>query len=230
MKTKNETLTKEELKGLLDLTPENVEKVFLYSASDRDGNRILSNDENKYIALIHEVNACEKSDDRFPNVYFNEYKLRDARVAVINFLRQLRITFLNKGLSPEDERYKKIITSDYVRLKICDGTNVTKMNDGVENMKFATVWADKEHPESLNQLLTLAVGLRLIEPLKQTNHVDMNGKPILAINTTKGVFPRMMPQMSMETKKSLEVLMMKQMQKPTPPTAPSGQGEDGGRE
>ena len=76
MKTKNETLTKEELKGFLDLTPENVEKVFLYSASDRDGNRILSNDENKYIALIHEVNACEKSDDRFPNVYFNEYKFK----------------------------------------------------------------------------------------------------------------------------------------------------------
>lgn len=230
METRNVTPTKEELKGMLDLTAENVEKIFLFSTSDANGKKILSNNSQEYNAIIKETNICEKPNDMFPTVYFDIVNLRDAKICVANFLKQLRIAFLNKGLSPEDARYKKLITSDYARLKMCDGTNVTKMNDGAGIMKYATVWADNKHPEALKQFLALMRGLEFIEPLKQTNQLDKNGKPIFAIDTTKGVFPGMIPQMSMETKKALEVLMMKQMQKPTPPTAPSRQGEDGGRE
>ena len=230
MENKKETLTKEELKGMLDLTPENVERVFLYATADKNGKRILSKDNTKYDALIHEVNACEKPDSRFSTVYFNEFKLVDTRFTVGNFLRQLRISFLNKGLSPDNEKYIKCIPSDYARLKICDGTNVIKMNDGTGSMKFATVWVGNDQPETLNQLLTLAIGNNLIEPMRVTNKIGKDGKPVLGIDTTKGAFPGWIPLLSAETTKSLEALMMKQMQKPTVPTAPSGQGEDGSRE
>lgn len=228
MENNKKTLTEEELKGMLDLTPENVEKIYIFSTTDYDGKKILSKSEENF--FVDKVDICKEPNDLFPPVYMDMHKLRTARVTVLNFLRQLRITFMNKGLSPEDERFKKMITADYARLKICDGTNVTKMNDGTGSMKYATVWANEKHPEALNQLLALAVGLEFIEPLKKTNQIGKNGKPIFAIDTTKGFLPELMPQMSMETKKALEALMMKQMQKTTAPTAPSGQGEDGVRE
>ena len=135
MGNENKTLA-DECKGILDLTPENVERVFLYASADQGGKRILSKDKTMYDALIHEVNACEKPDSRFPTVYFNEFKLLNTRLVVRNFLRQLRIFFLNKGLSPDNEKYVKCIPSDYARLKVCDGTNVIKMNDGAGWMKY----------------------------------------------------------------------------------------------
>ena len=104
------------------------------------------------------------------------------------------------------------------------------MNDGTGSMKFATVWVGNDQPETLNQLLTLAIGNNLIEPMRVTNKIGKDGKPVLGIDTTKGAFPGLIPLMSAETKKALEALMIKQMKKPTAPTAPSGQGEDGSRE
>lgn len=188
MENEKNTLT-EELKGMLDLTPENVERVFLYATADKNGKRILCKDSSKYDALIHEVNACAKPDSRFSTVYFNEFNLVNTRFAVGCFLRQLRISFLNKGLNPDNEKYIKCIPSDYARLKICDGTNVIKMNDGTGSMKFATVWVGNDQPETLNQLLTLAIGNNLMDPLKVTNRIGKDGKPILGIDTTKGAFP-----------------------------------------
>ena len=210
MENEKNTLT-EELKGMLDLTPENVERVFLYATADKNGKRILCKDSSKYDALIHEVNACAKPDSRFSTVYFNEFNLVNTRFAVGCFLRQLRISFLNKGLNPDNEKYIKCIPSDYARLKICDGTNVIKMNDGTGSMKFATVWVGNDQPETLNQLLTLAIGNNLMDPLKVTNRIGKDGKPILGIDTTKGAFPGLIPLMREEKKKALEALVIKQL-------------------
>ena len=83
------------------------------------------------------------------------------------------------------------------------------MNDGTGWMKYATVWVGNNQPEALNQLLTLAIGNNLIEPMKITNRMGKDGKPVLGIDTTEGIFPGMVPLMSAETQKVLEALMKK---------------------
>ena len=230
MENEKNTLT-EELKGMLDLTPENVERVFLFSTVDADNKNIEPNDEKKYRAVIKEVNLCNQPNDMYPPAFFNMINFPKTRGCVANLIKQLRICFLNKGLRPDDPKYKKVITKDYARLKICDGkTNMVPMKDGEGMLKYATMWADQNHTESLDKLLYLAIGLDFMEPLKITNQKDKAGNPILAIDTTKGIFPGIIPLMSKETKESLEEVFTARMQKPTAPTAPSGQGEDGSRE
>ena len=222
--------TKEELE-YLDLTPENVDKVFLFSTVDADNKKIEANDEKKYRAVIKEVNLCNQPNDMYPPAFFNMINFPKTRGCVANLIKQLRICFLNKGLRPDDPKYKKVITKDYARLKICDGkTNMVPMKDGEGMLKYATMWADQNHTESLDKLLYLAIGLDFMEPLKITNQKDKAGNPILAIDTTKGLLPGIIPQMSKETKESLEEVFIARMKKPTAPTAPSGQGEDGSRE
>lgn len=222
--------TKEELK-YLDLTPENVDKVFLFSTLDSDNKIIETNDDSKYRAMIKEINLCDKPNDMYPPVYVNMFNFVETRGVVSDFIRQLRICFLNKGLKPDDPRYKKVITKDYARLKICDGkTNMVPMKDGEGMLKYATMWADQNHTKSLDKLLYLAIGHNFMEPLKITKQKDKEGNPILAIDTTKGLLPGIIPQMSKETKESLEEVFIARMKKPTAPTAPSGQGEDGSRE
>lgn len=222
--------TKEELE-YLDLTPENVDKLFLFCTVDFDEKKIETNDKDQYKAIIGDINLCDTPNDKYPPVYVNMLKFVETRGIVADLIRQLYICFLNKGLKPDNSKYKKVITKDYARLKICDGkTNMVPMKDGKGMLKYATMWADQNHTESLDKLLYLAVGHRLIYPLKVVDQKDKAGNPILAIDTTKGILPGMIPQMSKETKESLEEVFTARMQKPTPPTAPSGQGEDGSRE
>lgn len=226
MEIKSEFLTKENLKRVIDLTPENVEKVFEYATTNENGEKILSNDADKYDTLIKEVNICGEPNNRFPTTYFDLLKLQNTDVCVANFLRQTRIAHLNKGLSPEDERFTKLITFDYAGLRIFNGTNGIKMKDGEGIMKYASALPRK----TIAQMLSLAIGHKFIEPLKETEKIDKEGNHILVMDSSKGIFRGMVPIISMETKKFLEESIMSRMQKPTPPTAPSGQGEDGGRE
>lgn len=197
----------------LDLTPENVEKVFLYCTVDADNKKIESNDENKYRAVIMEINLCEQHNDMHLPVYVNMVTFPKTRQVVADLIKQLRICWINKGLKPEDPNYKRVITKDYARLKICDGkTNMVPMKDGSGMLKYATMWADQNHTDALDKLLYLGVGLDFIKPLKVTNQKDKNGNQILAIDTTKGIFPGIIPLMSKETKESLEEVFRKHTQ------------------
>ena len=197
----------------LDLTPENVEKVFLYCTVDADNKKIESNDDNKYRAMIKEINLCDQPNNIYSPIYVNMFNFVDTRGVVSDFIRQLRICWINKGLKPEDPKYKGLITKNYARLKICDGkTNMIPMRDGEGMLKYATIWADQKHTDALNKLLCLGIGHGFIEPLKVANQKDKNGDPILVIDTTKGLFPGIIPQMSKETKESLEEVFRKHTQ------------------
>ena len=104
MKNEKVILTEEELSGILDLTPENVEKIYVFSSTNYNGEKLLSKSEENY--FINKIDICREQVDSFPSVYIDMHKLRTVRVPVLNFLRQLRVIFMNKGLSVNEEKYK----------------------------------------------------------------------------------------------------------------------------
>lgn len=222
--------TKEEVSKFLDLNVENVNKVFLYATVDRNGKKLESSDFQKYKTVIKDATLLEEgSSDK--TVYFNLDKLLGVRGAISGFFQQLQISFWNKGLRNDDPRYTKTAVKDLIGLKACDGkTNVIKLKNKAGREEFVSVWADQAHKDSIDQLLYMARGLEMIEPLKDSGAKDKSGNPILVVDTTHRIFEKMIPRYSEETKATLSKLIMAKAKKPTAPTAPSGQGEDGGME
>ena len=230
MKEKLNIPSKEEISKFLDLNVENVNKVFLYATVDKNGDVIQSKDQKKYGVFIKDITLREDSSDEEP-VHFNYGNLLNTRAAVIGFFQQLQISFWNKGLQKDDSRYTKTILKDLVGLKACDGkTNVIKLKNKAGREEFVSVWADQAHKDSIDQLLYLARGLDIIEPLKDSGAKDKAGNPVLVVDTTHNIFEKMIPRYSEETKATLSKLIMAKAKKPTAPTAPNGQGEDGGME
>lgn len=230
MKEKLNIPTKEEISKFLDLNVENVNKVFLYSRTNENGEIIESNDPEKYGPFIKEIKLNENSSSEQP-VYFDLNKLFQTREAVMGFFQQLQISFWNKGLQKDDPRYTKTILKDLVGLKACDGkTNVIKLKNKMGREEFVSLWANQEHKDSIDQLLYMARGLDLIYPLKDSGTKDKDGNPVLVVDTTHRIFEKMIPRYSEETKATLSKLIMAKAKKPTAPTSPNGQGEDGGME
>ena len=222
--------TKEEVSKFLDLNVENVNKVFLYATVDKNGNKLESNDFQKYKTVIKDATLL-KEDSSDKTVYFNLDRLLEVRGAISGFFQQLQISFWNKGLQKDDPRYTKTAVKDLIGLKACDGkTNVIKLKNKAGKEEFVSVWADQAHKDSIDQLLYMARGLEMIEPLKDSGAKDKSGNPVLVVDTTHRIFEKMIPRYSEETKATLSKLIMAKAKKPTAPTAPNGQGEDGGME
>lgn len=222
--------TKEEVSKFLDLNVENVNKVFLYATVDKNGNKLESNDFQKYKTVIKDTTLL-KEDSSDKTVYFNLDRLLGVRGAISGFFQQLQISFWNKGLQKDDPRYTKTAVKDLIGLKACDGkTNVIKLKNKAGKEEFVSVWADQAHKDSIDQLLYMARGLEMIEPLKDSGAKDKSGNPVLVVDTTHRIFEKMIPRYSEETKATLSKLIMAKAKKPTAPTAPNGQGEDGGME
>ncbi len=231
MKEKSNIPTKEDISKFLDLNVENVNKVFLYATTDRNGKRIESGENEKYDALLKAVTLRKEGTSSEEPIYLNMDRIFHIKGAVAGFFQQLQISFWNKGLQKDDPRYTKTILKDLVGLKACDGkTNVIKLKNKAGREEFVSVWADQAHKDSIDQLLYMARGLEMIEPLKDSGTKDKDGNPVLVVDTTHRIFEKMIPRYSEETKATLSKLIMAKAKKPTAPTAPSGQGEDGGME
>ena len=136
------------------------------------------------------------------------------RGTVIGFFQQLQISFWNKGLKKEDPLYTKAVLKDLIGLKACDGkTNVIKLKNKAGKEEFVSVWADQAHKDSIDKLLYLARALYLIDPLRDSGVKDNAGNPVLSVDTTQGIFEKMIPRYSDESKATLAELMKRKVEK-----------------
>ena len=143
-------------------------------------------------------------------------------IAVIVILAIIFVVSKNKSNETNDRLEKMAKEEEIIQ-------NIRNAFDAGRE-EFVSVWANQEHKDSIDQLLYMARGLDLIYPLKDSGTKDKDGNPVLVVDTTHRIFERMVPRYSEETKATLSKLIMAKAKKPTTPTAPSGQGEDGGME
>ena len=199
--------SKEEVSQFLDLNVENVNKVFLYAKADLEGNILVDSEvakQEKLGPLMKAVTLREEGTSSETPVYLNLLRLVVVRGTVIGFFQQLQISFWNKGLKKEDPLYTKAVLKDLIGLKACDGkTNVIKLKNR----------ADQAHKDSIDKLLYMARALYLIDPLRDSGVKDNAGNPVLSVDTTQGIFEKMIPRYSDESKATLAELMKRKVEK-----------------
>ena len=67
--------------------------------------------------------------------------------------------------------------------------------------------------DSIDKLLYLARALYLIDPLRDSGVKDNAGNPVLSVDTTQGIFEKMIPRYSDESKATLAELMKRKVEK-----------------